>query len=389
MATATKTVLLINELGAGYGHVAPLFRVGNALAEHEVRVVCAMADVVRPGLLLRRAGFPVLQAPKWPGLRTEKGVSYGDLLALLGFDSVPALMLMTSAWQDLLDLVAPDLIIANHSPTAALTAHGSIPLALMGNGFELPPTNMPAFPSLKPGVRRVVDETKLLETVTEVQRHRGRDVPQTLPSVFAAEYRGVCALPELDPYGEQRNEQLLGPVEPLPAYRPRPSDRSVFAYIGVEHPDLYEIAAGLGAADADVTCHVRGDPGTIGASLAEQGVTVLAEPADLIEVLPESAAVVGYASAGFVQAALAAGRPQLTLPYDLEKDATAAALDRLGVSRTLEVGLTARQVCDAIDAILSEDRYVHHAAVCAQSIMARGPIDALGTIVEACLTLLD
>jgi len=380
---------LINELGAGYGHVAPLLRVGTALAEHGVRIVCAMDDVVRPGLLLRRAGFPVLQAPKWPGVRTEKGASYGDLLALLGFDSVPALMLMTSAWQDLFDLVAPDLILANHSPTAALTAHGSIPVALMGSGFELPPTDIAEFPPLKSGVTPVAEQARLLETVTEVQRHRGRDAPQTLPSVFAAEYRGVCVLPELDPYSEQRDEPVLGPVEPLPAYRPRPDDRSVFAYIGVEHPDLYEITAGLGAADAEVTCHVRGDPGTIGASLAEHGVTVLAEPADLIEVLPASAAVVGYASAGIAQAALAAGRPQLALPYDLEKDATAAALGRLGVSRTLDVGLTARQVGDAIDAVLSEDRYAHHAAVCAQSIMGRGPTDALGTIVEACLGLLD
>ena len=389
MATATKTVLLVNELGAGYGHVAPLLRVGSALAEHGVRIVSAMADVVRPGLLLRRVGFPVLQAPKWPGVRTETGASYGDLLALLGFDSVPALMLMTSAWQDLFDLVSPDLIIANHSPTAALTARWSIPLALMGNGFELPPTNIAEFPPLKSGVAPVAEQAKLLETVTEVQRHRGRDVPQTLPSIFAAEYRGICVLPELDPYGEQRDEPVLGPVEPLPAYRPRPGDRSVFAYVGVEHPDLYEITAGLGAADADVTCHVRGDPGKIGASLAERGVTVLAEPADLIEFLPASAAIVGYASAGIAQAALAAGRPQLSLPYDLEKDANADALDRLGVSRTLEVGLTAPQVCDALDAILSEDRYAHHAAVCAQSIMGRGPTDALGTIVEACLSLLD
>ena len=84
MADATKTVLLINELGAGYGHVAPLLRVGTALAAHGFRIVCSVADVVRPGLLLRRAGFPVVQAPKWPGLRAEKGASYGDLLALLG-----------------------------------------------------------------------------------------------------------------------------------------------------------------------------------------------------------------------------------------------------------------------------------------------------------------
>jgi UDP:flavonoid glycosyltransferase YjiC (YdhE family) len=388
VAAAPKTLLLINELGAGYGHVAPLLRVGTALAGRGLRIVYAMADVVRPGLLLRRAGFAVLQAPKWPGVRAEKGSSYGDLLALLGFESVPALMLMTEAWQDLFDLVRPDAIVANHSPTAALTAHGSIPLILVGNGFELPPADLPEFPSLRPGAAPLVPEAKLLETVLAVQRHRGRPAPQSLPSLFAAEFRAVCALAELDPYADQRHEPLLGPVEPLPAYRPRPADRPVFAYLGIEHPDIYEIAAGLCAANAKVTCHVRGDPGTIGASLVKSAVTVLDGPADLTEVLPASSAVVGYASAGIAQAALAAGRPQLALPYDLEKETTASALDRLGVSRTLGPGLTADQVAQAIDALLSDDQYAHYAAVCAQTIMARPPTDALGAIVEACLTLL-
>jgi len=348
-----------------------------------------MADVVRPGLLLRRSGFPVLQAPKWPGARTETAKSYGDMLALLGFDSVPALMLMTSAWQDLFDLVAPDLIVANHSPTAALTARGSIPVALIGNGFEMPPTSLPAFPPLKSGTEPMADELKLVETVSEVQRHRGREIPQTLPAILGADYRAVCVLPELDPYAEQRNEPILDPLDPLPRYRPAPNDRSVFAYIGVEHSDLYEIADGLAAADARVTCHVRGDPGTIGASLAKRGVTVLTDPADLTEMLPASDVVVGYASAGISQAALAAGRPQLALPYDLEKEGTASALDRLGVVLTLGVGLTAEQVSAAIDTLLADGRYANHAAVCAQSILTREPADALETIVTECLGLLD
>jgi hypothetical protein len=289
----------------------------------------------------------------------------------------------------LFDLVAPDLIVANHSPTAVLTARGSAPLVLLGNGFEMPPTSLPAFPPLKSGAEPVADEAKLLEVVSEVQRHRGRAIPQTLPAILAADYRAVCVLPELDPYAEQRNEPVLDPLDPLPPYRPAPNDRSVFAYIGVEHPDLYEIVDGLAAAEARVTCHVRGDPGAIGASLAKRGVVVLADPADLTEVLPASDAVVGYASAGISQAALAAGRPQLALPYDLEKEGTASALDRLGVVLTLNVGLTAAGVSGAIDMLLVDGRYANHAAVCAQSILARPPFDALETIVAECLGLLD
>lgn len=388
MAPGAKTVLLINELGAGYGHVAPLLRIGSALAARGHRIVCAMADVVRPGLLLRRAGFPVMQAPVWPGTRSEQGAGYSDLLVLLGFESVPALMLMTGAWQDLFDLVMPDLIVADHSPTAVLTAYKSIPTALVGTGFELPPVELPEFPILRTDRAPLAPQAKLLDVISKVQKHRGLPAPPTLPSLFAAEFRGLRILPELDPYADLRREPILGPIEPLPTYMPRPNGRLVFAYIGTEHPDAREIAEGLGAAAAGVVCHVRDDPGTIGASLERSGVTVLADPADLTEALPACDMVVGYASSGLSHAGLAAGRPQLVLPYDLEKESTATALDRLGVSRTLEARLTAAAVTDAVEALLCEDRTVHHAAVCAQSIAGRTPPNALATIVEACEALL-
>lgn len=388
MPASGKTVLLINELGSGYGHVAPLLRVGSALAARGCRIVCAMGDVVRPGLLLRRAGFPVVQAPVWPGLRTERGAGYGDLLVLQGFESVPALMLMAAAWQDLFDLVAPDLIVADHSPTAALAAYKTIPSVLIGNGFAMPPHDLPEFPLLRTDRAPLAPEAKLLEVVREVQERRGRPAPATLPALFAGEFRGVLTLPELDPYGGQRSEGVLGPIEALPPYAPRPTGRAVYAYIGTEHPGVREIVAGLAAVDAEVTCHVRGDPGSLSASLEEHGVTVLAEPADLTEALPACAAVVGYASTGFAHAGLAAGRPQLTLPYDLEKDAMAASLDRLGVSRTLGVGLSPADVGDAIRALLDDDRCANHAAVCAQSILGRPRTDALSAIVEGCEALL-
>lgn len=388
MAPGAKTVLLINELGAGYGHVDPLLRVGSALAQREYRVVCAIADVVRPGLLLRRAGFPVLQAPRWPGVRSEKGAGYSDLLVLLGFESVPALMLMTGAWQDLFDLVMPDLIVADHSPTAVLTAYKSYPTVLIGTGFELPPVDLPEFPMLRNDREPLAPQAKLQEVVSEVQKHRGRPEPPSLPALFAAEFRGLRVLPELDPYAELRDEPVIGPMEPLPAYMPRPNSRSVFAYIGDEHPNIREIAAGLGAAKAKVICHVRGDPGAIGALLKKGGVTVLTDPADLAEALPASDIVVGYASSGLSHAGLAAGRPQLALPYDLEKDSTAAALDRLGVSRTLEAGFSAAAVSGAVEALLSDDSAANNAAVCAQSVLARPPTNALETVVDACEALL-
>jgi len=383
-----KTVLLINQLGAGFGHVSALLPIGAALAGRGHSIVCSMADMLHASLSLRRVGFPVVQAPVWPGRRSDEPSSYADLLVLNGFESVPALMLMVQAWQDLFDIIAPDLIVADHSPTAALAAYGSIPTVLVGNGFAMPPHDLPGFPILQPGRDALAPEARLLEAVCEVQDRRGRPAPPSLPGLFAAEFRAVLTLPELDPYDSQRNEQVLGPMGQLPPYRPSPPSRSVYAYLATDHPEIEEIAAGLALADADISCHVRGDNGRIAEFLAARGVAVLEEPADLANTLPSCAAVVSHGSLGMAHAALAAGRPQLTLPHDLEKRSAAAALDGLGVSSTIIDNVDASTVAAQIDRLISDSEYGHRASVCAQSILARPSADALGTVVDACEDLL-
>ena len=388
MSSGAKTILLINELGTGLGHVAALLPIGTALAQHGHRVVFAMADILRAAISIRLAGFPVLQAPHWPGRRTEKPTSYADLLELNGYGSVSALSLKVQAWQDLYDLVEPDLIVADHSPTAALAAYRTTPTVLVGNGFAMPPHDLPVFPVLQPGGAALTSETRLLEVVGEVQSQRRRPAPETLPGLLASEFRAVLTLPELDPYLGQRDERVLGPIEPFPPYLPVSAGRTVYAYLGMEHPEISEIVAGLAMADADVTCHLRGDDGRLSEFLTGRGVTVLEDPADLASMLPGCTAVVSYASGGMSHAALAAGRPQLTLPYDLEKYAAAAALEGLGVSCTIGSGMAASEVAVRIGTLIGDAKFAHQAAVCAQSILARTQVDALGIIVDSCEELL-
>ena len=131
-----KTILFAWELGEGLGHVGPLQSVARELSAAGHRAVFAVRDVVGSRALLKDEDCPVLQAPRWSkgpirgGLRP---VNYADILVDRGFSNVDGLAAMVAAWQDLIDLVKPDLVVADYSPTACLTAYGTVPVALMSS----------------------------------------------------------------------------------------------------------------------------------------------------------------------------------------------------------------------------------------------------------------
>ncbi len=347
-----------------------------------------MADLVRSAVLLRQAGFPVLQTPVWPGFGHGNTACYADVLALYGFENAPALTLMMAGWQDLIDLVKPDLIVADHSPTAALAAFGVNPVVLVGSSFILPPDDLDEFPMLVEDTKPLVPQSRLLEVIHEVQGNRKRPAPETLPGLLSSAFRAVLSLPELDIYASVRSEKLLPPLAALPVYTPRKATRSVYAYLNHYHSDLSAIADSLVRIDAEVSCYVSGRA-DIATALARGGVRLLDEPADLAVTLPQVSVVVSHATVGIAHAALAAGRPQLVLPYDLEKDCVSRALHDLGVCESLHPSLEADAIIHSIDKLFEPGPHEDHAAVCAQAILAREPTDSLAVITKACSKLIS
>jgi rhamnosyltransferase subunit B len=67
---------------------------------------------------------------------TFRACSYADILAGSGFGSVETLLPVVAAWQVLLDLLRPDLIVADYSPILCLAAYGSVPVVAIGDGLS-------------------------------------------------------------------------------------------------------------------------------------------------------------------------------------------------------------------------------------------------------------
>jgi hypothetical protein len=103
--------------------------------------------------IIGRHGITMLQAPIWQGALLDPPhppISYTEILFFYGYLDASRLTAMISAWISLISLIEPDIIIADHAPTALIAARVlGIPRTTMGPGFFLPPDTAP-LPSMRP-----------------------------------------------------------------------------------------------------------------------------------------------------------------------------------------------------------------------------------------------
>src|SRR5438045_2604145 len=128
------------ELGEGLGHVQRLLRIARPLAAEGHRLVFALCNVAECWPLFQREPFAILQAPYW-NYRPQRGnqpfvaSSLADVLAVRGWDRTATLRPLVEAWQQLLNLIEPQLIVTDFAPTLCLTAYQALPIVQVGNWF--------------------------------------------------------------------------------------------------------------------------------------------------------------------------------------------------------------------------------------------------------------
>ena len=210
--------------------------VASRLLRRNVEVVAVLQDV-SSARWLDGLDLKVMQAPVWPATFKRdaererlSSATFADTLADFGLADAEALRLLMAAWDQLFNLIKPDLVIAEGAPIASLTARGRIPLALVGTGFALPPAEMERFPLLHQASAPVWREEDLLDIVNRALRRIGSLPLDRLPQMFAADVRMVTTFPLLDPYCAQRTEPAEGPFFDRAPLARREEAETVLAY---------------------------------------------------------------------------------------------------------------------------------------------------------------
>ena len=199
------------EIGSGLGHTVPLAQVAEPLLARGHEVHFALRDLtsarVALGALADAPNVRLWQAPIW-ALKIQglpEALSFAELLFRAGYLDAKRLRGLVQGWCSLLDAVRPDLLLADHSPTALLAARGR-PLrrALIGGGFFQPPAvvPMPGFRDFAVPPKRLADAERLaVMTCNEVLQARGQAPLTRLHELLDADELFLVTWPELDHYG--------------------------------------------------------------------------------------------------------------------------------------------------------------------------------------------
>ncbi len=339
-------ILLAWELGRNLGHLSRLRPLACRLKARGHVVLTAARDLGSAANALAPAAIAFVQAPissPSPIAAPAGGrlASYADLLLHQGWGDAPQLVGLLQAWINLIRMFAPDAIVLDHAPTAALAARSlAIPAAWIGTGFEIPPaaTPLPPFPGM-PMEAAAQAEDKALDLANRVLSAMHLRELSALTDLLADTPRWLATYPELDHYGARPDERYVGVFDELGYGKtvewPGRGKHRVFAYLRAQTPGYGAILKALSSIDADVVGYAPDIPVSVAASLARPGLILTNEPVRMDPLCDSMDVCVSYAPAGTVATTLLHGIPQLCAPLHREASLTALRVEAMGAGLVL------------------------------------------------------
>ncbi len=333
-------LLCVWEQGGHLGHLSHLrMPVEVALAAgHTVYVAVRELQQVR--LVLGDLPVQYLLSPCKPDAPVasqQEFLSYTQLLDRQCFGSAAELQLYLGAWRTLFDVVQPDLVLFEHSPTALVAAHAyRFKKVNIGTGFTVPPGpadgSAPFLPfphiRLTPQTTSVLlqADRQMLERINQSLAWLGAAPLPNLHAIFAqvdAQY--LMTWPELDQFGERSSACYLG-VEPplaraLPEW-PSAGGQKVFAYIDA-FPALEVLLQDLRAASTCCLLFVRKLPNPMRQAFTSASMQFVDHPVDLAAVASQADWVISHGGHSTVAFFARKGLAQLLIPRHQEQLFTA------------------------------------------------------------------
>lgn len=360
-------VLIAWELGEAFGHLARCLRLAQGLVARGHGVTLALKDVRLPAGQALTPGITVLPAPLTPqaGAGGSPPVNYADVLRVSGFADARDVAARLNAWQGLFSLVRPDVLVADHAPTALLAARlASIPHLSIGNGFAIPPAVFP-WPLIRPwetvsDQALITAETSLDHVLDAAQKALGFTRTVRVRDLFG-EHDILDTFAELDHYGARPDGRYVGPIVSVPqalrvAWQSREGP-TVLAYLRPAVPGFATILQALARLDAEVLCIAPGMKPEMAKRCATRRLRIALAPVDLPPLLEHADLAVGYGNSGFSTQALLAGVPLAMRPRHVEQVLFAHRVEALDSGKLLSGRIDADSVTASLQELLDNPAY--------------------------------
>lgn len=340
-------ILLAWELGGGLGHLAPLRVLAEHLRERGWDCVWAVRNLDAAARFLVGEGAaaihqlhqaPLAQQPPQHPLDVQ--LNYASTLFSCGYDDPLTLAVRLKAWCALLRQSGCVRVIANHAPSALLAGRAlGLPVAWCGTGFTVPPAVRP-FPPYVPQASAAVmqdNEQKVAGIVNQALRALGAPELPQLQDLFTGSPPGLFTYVETDHFAEHRTAGHLGlhdlstgnELDWGPGRRPR-----VFAMLNPS-PGTAALLSALQALPAQVLVKTRDLAAPPLDALQRPGLVITQQAVRLRQAMESCDVSVGHGAHGATVEALLAGKPQLLLPDQRERQLLATRMVAMGAAVSL------------------------------------------------------
>lgn len=334
-------ILIGWELGANRGHVVRIAETAERLRAEGHEVAFALQQVDSLGLS-RAVGIPIFQAPVWPRLLLSAAVAQQgnastmiDVLCRLGLDKPGTLAAIMSAWDSILSLWKPDIVVADFAPGLLCAAKGRAMTVSVGTGFGQPPAHLDTMPRLagEPGF----DEAIILDTIDADLHSVGREPLTALPALFAADHIFVETFEEVDPYRGFRKTPYCAPGIAPASFDDSGNGDEIFVYgflLTMGKTQLWEALRQYGKR---TRVYVPDANAGFIAELRRVGFIVETNAVPWRDIARRSRLVVSHGGHGFLCSALLAGLPQVVTYYDLEKQLHGGVIAAAGLGASVRL----------------------------------------------------
>ncbi len=375
------------EMGANLGHAGKVTRVAAMLEDRAELFVAAREPVairqMAPDLKARLLPAPYsLTRPMRRGERP--GLCFPGNLLTEGWESPDILSALCEAWSGLIELVRPDVIVAQAAPTLLLAARGQGKRTVMlGSGYDNPALSvpMPVFESPEPDAATVAGAQEAMALAAANEALARRDLPpaQSFKDLMEADLSLLLTWPEADHYPDRAalqpdHPEFLGMLTSASAGAAASwadnGNPRVFAYLRGGHRPS---AAAYGALhrmgrELDTVLAAPGIEPADAARLRERGVQVFDGTVDHGPLLGKCDLGLSHGSNGMVGAFLAKGVPQIGLPLHREQSMITRAMARRNLALGLEGRYGTDQVVEAIRRILASRDFADRTRLAARKI---------------------
>jgi UDP:flavonoid glycosyltransferase YjiC (YdhE family) len=393
-------VLCCWELGAGYGHLYRLLPIAEALTRAGHQVSLVSKDIERAKPIFEPLGIQLLSAPVWstPRRSFALSVNYSQNLLRNGYWHSPSLQKRVEGWLAIFNTYQPDLVIAEHAPTALLAARlADLPRGVTGTGFTMPPrlTPMPGIQPWFPLPEHHLQQTEreFLEIVNPVIRSLGGRDLVTVAEIFDQAESFLCTFPELDHYSKREPADYLGPILYTPDHQPATwpdfEGRRVFLYMHSCNRMLRPVLALLKELPVSVLACISGMPTDEIHTWEGDNLRIVTHPVNLAEVAKNCRLMISQGGANTGIYMLLHGVPIFLLPLELEQMLWAYRLSQQRLADTVNYFSSQPKIQINLMQLLESDTISNQAKKFSERYVNYDPHQTIQLIVKKCSLLIN